>query len=382
MDRANMDRREFLACSAAAAGALTLSPRQEEARRIKVGVIGCGNVSYSYLPHLVKCPHAEVVSLCDIIPERAEGLAKRHRIPNTYPHIDKMLAGAPFDLLVNLTDMQEHEKLNRQAVGAGKHVWSEKPMAGSLAGGESLLALAREKNVRIWGAPVTVQSPQFAFMAKTIAGGALGRLAAAHASYGHGGAHWSSFFYEEGGGSMPDLGVYSITTLTGLLGPAKSVTAMTGIVTPVREIQGKGEVRAVAEDNAMLVLDHGDNGLSHVQCGFSYFTARGHDDTAHTLTLIGTKGTLGLVGHDWGPQGVDLATHDRPAYRREAAEKGSYAWQGGGSLAAECLATGKELLCTPEHALHVVEIITGARESQAAGRRVPLRSKFKWPLLS
>ena len=43
-----------------------------------------------------------------------------------------MLTGVPFDLLVNLTDMQEHERLNRQALEAGRHVWSEKPMANSL----------------------------------------------------------------------------------------------------------------------------------------------------------------------------------------------------------------------------------------------------------
>ena len=43
-----------------------------------------------------------------------------------------MLAGEPFDFLITLTDMQEHEHLNRQALAAGKHVWSEKPIANSL----------------------------------------------------------------------------------------------------------------------------------------------------------------------------------------------------------------------------------------------------------
>jgi predicted dehydrogenase len=54
----------------------------------------------------------------------------------------------------------------------------------------------------------------------------------------------------------------------------------------------------------------------------------------------------------------------------------------GASLAAESLATGKELLITPEHALHVLEIIQATRESQDTGRRVALRSKFKWPVVS
>jgi predicted dehydrogenase len=56
-------------------------------------------------------------------------------------------------------------------------------------------------------------------------------------------------------------------------------------------------------------------------------------------------------------------------------------WEQGASLAAECLATGKELLITPEHALHVLEIIGAARESQETGRRITLVSKFRWPVV-
>ncbi len=114
-----------------------------ESKRIRVGVIGCGSVSGAYLPDLAKCPYAEVVSTCDIIPERAERRAQEFGIANHYPHIDKMLAGVPFDLMVNLTDMQEHEHLNRQAVAAGKHVWSEKPIANSLAAGQTIVREAR-----------------------------------------------------------------------------------------------------------------------------------------------------------------------------------------------------------------------------------------------
>ena len=82
---------------------------------------------------------------------------------------------------------------------------------------------------------------------------------------------------------------------------------------------------------------------------------------------------MGLVGYDWEPQGVDLATRERT--RLQAARdrhQGDYVWQQGASLAAETLATGKELLITPEHALHVVEIIVAARESQETGRRIDL----------
>jgi predicted dehydrogenase len=80
--------------------------------------------------------------------------------------------------------------------------------------------------------------------------------------------------------------------------------------------------------------------------------------------------------------GVDLATGDSRQIERHVTDAQGYIWQQGAALAAECLATGKELLVTPEHALHVLEIITAARESSATGRRVTLASTFRWPLVA
>lgn len=368
--------------ASAAIDALAAEPR---VRRIRTGVIGCGSVSNSYLPVLTRCPHAEVVSVCDIKPRRAERQAERFKVAHHYPHIDAMLAGEPFDLLIDLTNMQEHERINRRALEAGKHVWSEKPIANTLAAGQELLRMARAKGLRLWGAPITVQSPQFAFMAKRLAEGKLGRVAAAHADYGHEGPDWSAFFYEEGGGSMPDLAVYNLTSLTGLLGPARHVAAMVSIVTPERTVEDKGRIRVAEEDNAMVLLDHGNGVLSHVQSGFNYFNPHGHDgrgETRHTITIVGSRGFLGLVGYDWAPLGVDLATKESPRLERHAADPHGYAWQQGGALAAECLATGKELLVTPEQALHVLEIITAARESSANGKRIALTSTFQWPIVA
>lgn len=385
-----VSRRQFtkstLAAGAAlATGALTVRGADTPSRRIRTGVIGCGSVSNAYLPELTRCPFVEVVSLCDIKPERAQRQAERFRIGHHYPHIDAMLAGEPFDFLVVLTDMQVHEGINRRALEAGKHVWSEKPIANTLAAGQELLRLARQKQVRLWGAPITVQSPQFAFMARTLAAGKLGRVAAAHADYGHEGPDWSAFFYEKLGGSMPDLAVYNLTTLTGLLGPVRHVTAMLSIVTPERTVNDKGRIRVTEEDNAMVLMDHGHGVLSHVQSGFNYFNPHGHDGSGeqrHTLTLVGSRGFMGLVGYDWAPLGVDLATEDAPKLKRHATDAQGYVWQQGAALAAECLVTGKELLLTPEHALHVLEIITAARESQATGRRIALTSSFSWPVVT
>jgi predicted dehydrogenase len=230
-----------------------------------------------------------------------------------------------------------------------------------------------------------VQSPQFSFMAKQIASGILGRIAAAHADYGHEGPDWSAFFYEKGGGSMPDLAVYNLTSLTGLLGPVKNVSAMVSIVTPERTVSDKGRIQVTEEDNAMLLMDHGKGVISHVQSGFNYFNPNGHEgskETRHTISIVGSHGFIGLVGYDWEPLGVDVATKDSPELRRHVTDAQGYIWQQGAVLAAECLVTGKELLVTPEQALHVLEIITTARESSATGKRIALSSTFKWPIVS
>jgi len=384
-----LNRREFarttlLAGAAVATLGTSAFAAEASPRRIRTGVIGCGSVSNSYLPVLAKSPHVELVSVCDIRFERAQKQGQRFNVPNAYPNIDAMLAGAPFDFLINLTDMQQHEHLNRKGLEAGRHVWSEKPIANSLAAGQRLLKLAIAKNLRLWGAPITVQSPQFAFMAKTLRSGALGRVAAAHAFYGHEGPGWSAFFYEKLGGSMPDLAVYNLTSLTGMLGPVKHVTAMLSIVTPERTVDDKGRIKVTEEDNAMVLMDHGNGVISHVQSGFNYFNPHGHDgrnETRHTIQITGSHGYLGLVGYDWEPLGVDLGTHDQPRLVRHQTDAQGYIWQQGGALAAECLSTGKELLATPEHALHVLEIITAARKSQQTGRRIKLASTFKWPVV-
>ena len=385
----SLSRRDFTLSTLLTGAALATSPldafsAETPRKRIRTGLIGCGSVSNAYLPVMTQCPFAEVVSLCDIRYERAQKQGDRFKVANTYPDIDAMLAGVPFEFLIDTTDMQEHEKINRRALEAGKHVWSEKPIGNTLTAGQELLRLARKQGVRLWGAPITVQSPQFAFMARTLAAGTLGRVAAAHAFYGHEGPNWSSFFYEKLGGSMPDLAVYNLTSLTGLLGPARHVTAMLSIVTPEREITGKGRIKVTEEDNAMLLMDHGGGVISHVQSGFNYFNPHGHDghnEQRHTIQITGSQGYMGLVGYDWEPLGVELATHDKPRLERHATDAQGYIWQQGAALAAECLATGKELLVTPEQALHVLEIITAARASSATGRRIALKSTFPWPVV-
>lgn len=384
-----LSRKKFLESTALASIGMFVASIESFAiknnsKKIKVAIIGCGSVSTQYLPHLSKCEYVELISVCDIIFERAMAAAEKYGVPNKFKNIQELLEGPHFDLMVTLTDMQEHGRLNKMALEANRNVWSEKPLANTYKEGKTLLDLAKSKKLRLWGAPAVVNSPQFAFMAQTIKDKKLGRVAAAHGHYGHTGPTWSAFFYEKNGGSLPDLGVYNIATLTGLLGPAKSVVAITTIVNPKRTVDNKGEIKVEAEDNAMLILEHEGGALSHIQCGFNYFDPHGHGgkgQTQATIKLWGDYGNMSLIGYDWEPMGVELATSwTEPPVVHVTDDKG-YKWQEGASVISEALAKNIEPRIAVEHALHVLEIIEAARNSSKTGQRIQLTSKFKYPMV-
>ena len=390
MEKSSYTRKEFLASAGSMAALALLSSLESPGAasgdgRIRIGLIGCGSVSNRYLEHLATSSLVKVVSLCDIRYERAIEQKQKFNLNDaaTYLDIDSMLSGVPFDLMVTTTDMQAHGELNRKALLAGRHVWSEKPMANTYAEGKALLDLARSRKLRLWGAPAVVNSPQFAFMNQLIQQGKLGRVAAAHGQYGHTGPDWSAFFYEKGGGSMPDLGVYNIATLTGLLGPARSLVAMTSVVNPERTVADKGTIRVQAEDNAQILLEHDKGIISHIMCGFNYFDPHGHEagnQTLHSVQIFGDKANMRLIGYDWETNGVVLDDSWTTPPRLMSTDKGGYQWQEGATVVAESMLKGIEPRIHVEHALHVLEIIEGARKSQETGQRIRLKSSFPYPM--
>jgi len=389
-------RRQFLKDTAVLGAAVGVAPNLLSAEstssagpfkggKIRVGQIGCGNVSGSYLPNLTSQPFIEVVSVCDIIVERAKKRAREFKVPNVYPNIDEMLAGVPFDLLVNTTSMPSHFPVNKKALQAKRHVWSEKPIALEVKDGKELLDLARRNGVHFWGSPTCVTSPQFKFMAETMASGKIGKVTAGHGTYGHGGPGWSGWFYQKGGGSLYDLGVYNVTTFTGLLGPVTEVVGMTAVLNPTRRVEDQGEVKVEADENTMLIMNHGKGVLSHVQTGFVYFDGErlaGEGRQLYTIDIMATKGTMHMQGWDWGPGGVDVASQGEAVLETFCKDPGKYNWVGGATYVAESLLTGTPSLITPEHALHVLEVMNACHQSQRTGRRISVESTFKWPLFS
>ncbi|HLI87807.1 MAG TPA: Gfo/Idh/MocA family oxidoreductase [Ktedonobacteraceae bacterium] len=351
--------------------------------KVRVAVVGCGSVSQKYVPDLKQSSAVELVAVCDNRVEFARRHAETYAIERYFSDIDRMLAEVDFELLVNLTPMQFHAPFNRKGLEAGRNVWCEKPIATNLADAHALIELARSRGVKLWGAPNSPTSPAFETMAKILACGEIGRACVAHGIYGWSGPDWpgAAWFYQKGGGSLFDLGVYNVTTLTGLLGPARSVIAMAGAAVPERVIAGE-TVKVEADDNTALILDHGGAVYSVIQTGFVYGAQR--EDW--TIQVIGTNGAMTMGGYDWAP--ADVAVYAGHQMRSEDRkwevrwqDDGSYKWEHGAAYIAECLANGEQPILSGEHALHVLEVMLAALESAKSGRREPVESDFPWPLI-
>ena len=384
-----IDRRAFLGAAAVGGAILkTAAPAMAYGasnKKIKMGLIGCGSVSGSYLPNMAECPYIELVSTCDIIPERAEAAAKKWHAPNWYPNIDKMLAGADFEVLLNLTPMLVHYSISKKALLAGKNVWCEKPAAQTVGEYSDLIETAHKKNVTLWPSPTVVTSPQFKFMYDAIAAGKIGKVYNAHAFYGHEGDFtWATWFLKKGGGSLYDLGVYNVATLTGMLGPVESVVGFAD--TDIKERIAEGKMTTVeSDDNTMLIMRHTSGCLSHIQTGYTYFTGVDHTDGSsedYTIDIFGREGTMHMVGYDWEPKGVDISNKDHRKVQRYSTDPGKYKWQFGASYIAECLATDQPIIVRAEHGLHVLEVMNACLESGRTGKRVKVNSQFKYPVFA
>ena len=347
-------------------------------RRPPLGVafIGCGSVMRgAYLP--LALDHAR---RADITIIGAADRTDRHRaelqsvgVDRFAVDVDEVLGWPDVDLVVVATPMDSHASIASAALRAGKHVLLEKPMAGTLAEADELVTTANEAPGHLVVAPAVVLSDTYARMSEHIRNGEMGQISMARALYAWAGPDWSSWFYEPGGGSLRDLGVYNLTTLTGLLGPAVAVVAMAGITEDQRTV--RGEVIDVAvEDHMQLLLEFASGAHAVVTSGFTV-----QNSDVASVEIYGTQATMYLHGHDWSPDGYALWTNEAASWRRFPERDPHWPWTAGLSHLIDCVRSGRRPVMTVEHARHVVEIVAEAHTSLIEGRRQSVASSFPAP---
>ena len=123
---------------------------------IKIGVVGCGDISGIYFTNITRLfKEIEIAGVCDLIPERAKKAAETYQLTRIYEDMHELFADPAVDIVLNLTRPYEHFDVSMAAIQAGKHVYSEKPLGASLEEGLELRDAARDRGVRLGGAPDT-----------------------------------------------------------------------------------------------------------------------------------------------------------------------------------------------------------------------------------
>jgi len=209
-------------------------------QQIKLGVIGCGNISGIYFTNLTTLfPWVKIEACCDLIDARATEKTAEFKVPRCVS-TDALLADKGIDLVVNLTTPEHHNTINQAALNAGKHVYCEKPLALDRQEAVETMKMANDKGLLVGSAPDTFLGGGIQTCREIIDDGILGVIVSAMAfMVNHGHESWHpdpEFYYQIGGGPMLDMGPYYLTALVNCVGPINSVMGSTGAAFKERTI--------------------------------------------------------------------------------------------------------------------------------------------------
>jgi len=353
---------------------------------IKIGIIGCGNISSIYMENIPKFAQLELVACADLDLSRAQARAEQYGIARAYT-VEQLLSDADISLVINLTIPAAHAEVCLQALEAGKHVYVEKPLAVTREEGRRILDIASTKGLLVGSAPDTFLGGGIQTCAKLINDGWIGTPVAATAfmmSRGH--EHWHpdpEFYYQQGGGPMFDMGPYYLTALVALLGPIRRVTGSTGISYPERTITSAKKygqtIKVETPTHIAGLLDFHSGAIGTLVTSFDI---AGGTELPH-IEIYGSHGSLRVpdpnsfggpvfirkTGTDWEP--VPL-THGYAENSRGL----------GVAAMAQAILAGESDLhrASGELAYHVLEAMHGFHDASASGMHYQMESSCERPL--
>ncbi|MEQ7126664.1 Gfo/Idh/MocA family oxidoreductase [Actinopolymorpha sp. B11F2] len=201
---------------------------------VRVGVLGCGVIGDVYIANLVGHPEdVTVVACADLDLARAEVVAAKHDVPRVLT-VNELLRDPEVELVVNLTWPAAHVELNLAALEAGKHVYSEKPLALTLDEARHTLDEAERRGLRLGCAPDTLLADGNQTARRLVDSGEIGAVLDASSwfyatSPGPAARHPApDFFYQQGAGPLFDMAPYPLSTLVNLLGPIRRAWGRAG----------------------------------------------------------------------------------------------------------------------------------------------------------
>jgi predicted dehydrogenase len=337
--------------------------------RLSIGVIGCGSISDVYLANLSKRADSVLLAACaDREIGRARLKAERYGIRAV--RVDELLADSGIDIVMNLTVPLAHAEISAAALEAGKHVYSEKPLATDRIAAARLLDLARARGLRVGGAPDTFMGGGIATCRRLIEAGAIGEIVGGTANtLSPGPESWHpspAAFYGKGGGPALDMGPYYVTALVELLGPVSGVSALARSIAPERVVGSgprKGDRFAVeARTHAAALLRFASGAIVGLTTSFDVQASR-----TPAMELWGTEGSLAVPNPNAYGGTVSLRRKGRPEWEEiEVAPSWDGNMRGIGVVdMAESIARGIPHRASGALCLHVLDVLEAIGDAAA-----------------
>jgi predicted dehydrogenase len=344
----------------------------------RVGVVGCGVIAHNYVRGSAAFDSFDIVACADLDEHVADAFGAEHGL--SVLSVDALVADPEIDAILNLTPPAAHAAVTRAAFAHGKHVYTEKPVATSVADAQSLIAVAAEQGLRFGCAPDTFLGSAYEAGRELIERGAIGEPLGATAALLVGGPDgWhpnADVFYRDGGGPMLDLGPYHLTAVASLLGPYAEATGFAVTPTPVRRLAvgpRAGEeftVDVPTHVAALLRLERG----ALLTLTVSFEAAEQYESS---LVVHGSEGTLELPDANGfeGDVRVKTARGDWEMVPYES--RGPQETRGCGLHDLfESLQAGRPHRASAELGLHVLEAATAVLDSARTGRTVAIGSRL------
>ncbi|WP_380176000.1 Gfo/Idh/MocA family protein [Kineococcus sp. DHX-1] len=346
---------------------------------VGIGIIGAGVISGTYLENLTSFPDVQVHAIGDLYPEAASRRAAEHGVP-AHGGIDTVLTHEDVEIVINLTIPAAHVEVSLAAIGAGKHVWSEKPVALDREGGARLLAAAQAAGVRLGCAPDTFLGVGLQTALAVLRRGDIGTpLSALTLMQSPGPESWHpnpAFLFQHGAGPLFDIGPYYLTTLVQAFGPITQVAAVAGTSRAQRTIGSgpkAGEVFDVTVPTHVSALTQFAGGAS----GSSIFSFDSPLPRHGFVEITGTEATLALPDpNDFdGDLRIRRAGGGREEEWETIASTKALSTRGTGVLEmARAVREGRPHRVQGALAHHVVDAMVSIAESAQSGAFVPVTS--------
>lgn len=363
------------------------------ARKLGVGVIGCGNISAAYFSLAPLFKGIEMKACADINMDAAHARAKEFGL--RAETVDGLLEAKDVDIVVNLTIPAVHYDVSRKALDAGKHVYSEKPFVLTVREGLDLKRRADRKGLRIGSAPDTFLGGAHQLARHLIDTGALGRITSGTCHVmSHGMEHWHpnpDFFFQPGAGPVLDIGPYYVSDLIQLIGPVRKVAAITATPARERTISSKpraGEKILVNTPTTIhAVLEFVSGAVVTLNASWDVWK-HGHAP----IELYGEEGSLFVPDPNFFGGEVRYSRQDRdvktapkwdhplgvPNQKHSHGMMANYRTAGLADMAI-AIGEGRPHRCSMEAALHAVDVMTGILKSGETGRFIAMQTTCERP---